>query len=1017
MINKLKKLFDSSSSKIKKTEKTLEAIRELEDEISDMTYTEMADKVKSFKAELKPLVDAVPAEAKRSVVKVNRQEKFPEFEKAIQEKLLDFLPEMYAMMNEIYKRITGSGYHDVQLKAAILLAKGQLLTELYTGEGKTRTFQLPLSLYALVGRGSHLITVNDYLTKVGGEYAGHFMSKLGLTVGIITPEGSFKYINDDEIESFKGIEAKEERDEHTVNIDSMAGLNLVECQKREAYSCDITYGTNNEFGFDYLRDNMAWSLDRQVQRELYFCIIDEADSILIDEARTPLIISATPTESDTEKYTTFANAVQNLEEGEHYEVDYKSRSANLTEDGMNKLEQILEVDNLWDDFASAFHLENALKAKSLFEKDDKYIVKNGNIFIVDEFTGRVLEGRRYSEGLHQAIEAKEGVEIKQENKTFATITFQNFFRLYKVLCGGSGTIMTESEEFYKIYGVDSVQIPTNKPNIRKDLPDRIYKSQEAKFSAVVDEVKEMVEIGRPVLVGTTSVEKSEYLSGLLDNAGIDHEVLNAKFHEQESRIVSRAGSKGAVTVATNMAGRGTDIVIGGGVRGDDSYWEVHELGGLHVIGTERHDARRVDNQLRGRTGRQGEPGSTRFYSSLDDQILKVLGGEFMSRMLGMVNVPDDYPIELGFISKQIEVAQKRVENVNFDSRKNVVEYDDVMNQHREIFYTRRGNIMVNAENALGRFVDGRKVIDLNLPEHKKKEKEFEEKINDAKERMEVLIEDMIFEHLDALVNKYLLEEDLEKKNVEEFLKRISKFIPEKYLVREFAGGSGNPIDKLYRELQDVDEPSRVVNQKLENIFEEKSKELGDDFYNVSKSITLESMDKKWVDHLEFMKDVKNSIRLESYAQRNPLVEYKNRAFTIFGSFISNISADFTEKFFRLTRVNKAELEAAQPRNVQTNEDQVEDVLTGGREMFEGESEDSNIKTDKLLRDIEKSASRTRASLKTNSSTSSNKTKVKTKKEYGRNDRVTVVYANGSKKENVKYKKVMDDVESGDARVV
>jgi preprotein translocase subunit SecA len=572
MIKRVKNIFNTSSKKIKSTEKELKAIRDLEEEMKKMSEDDFKKRIQKIKDGLKPLVEKVPEDSLKSIKKVNRREKFPEYEKAIQDKLFEFLPEVYAMLNESYRRTVGYTYHDVQLQAGILLARGQMLVEQYTGEGKTMTFQLPLVLYSLVGRGAHLVTVNEYLTKVGAEYAGHFLGRLGLTVGVIAPGGdAYRYIANEEIGKFKSEEEVEKIKTQRINIDAMEGLNLILCSKREAYNCDVTYSTNNELGFDYLRDNMAWDLNRLVQRELYFCVIDEADSILIDEARTPLIISATPSDADTEKYTKFAKAVEDLSEGKDYEVDHKSRSVSLTEAGMRKVEEFLKVDNIWDDYSMAYHLENALKAKAIFIKNDQYIVRSGNVYIVDEFTGRVLEGRRYSEGLHQAIEAKEGVAIQQESKTFATITFQNFFRLYKVLCGGSGTIMTESEEFYKIYGLDAVEIPTNKPRIRKDHGDRIYKTQDAKFNAVVEEIKEMNEVGRPVLVGTTSVENSEILSKLLDRVGIQHEVLNAKFHEQESRIVTQAGRKGAVTVATNMAGRGTDIVIGGGVRGDKDY--------------------------------------------------------------------------------------------------------------------------------------------------------------------------------------------------------------------------------------------------------------------------------------------------------------------------------------------------------------------------------------------------------------------------------------------------------------
>ncbi|MCA9380855.1 preprotein translocase subunit SecA [Candidatus Dojkabacteria bacterium] len=1016
MLGKINKLFDRSSSRVKSTLPLLEEIRDLEDEIKNMSEKDIKARVQEMKDELKELVDAIPDSKKRSITKVNRREKFPSHEKEIQDKLIEFMPEVYAMVNESFRRTVGFTYHDVQLQAGILLGKGQILVEQYTGEGKTMTFMLPLALYALVGRGAHLVTVNNYLTKVGGEYAGHMLSTLGITVGVISPDDSYRFINDDEIAKYKNEEAVKARKDQRIAIDSMQGLNLVECTKREAYLCDITYATNNELGFDYLRDNMAWDLKSLVQRELYFCIIDEADSILIDEARTPLIISATPSDADTEKYSKFAAAVRNLEEGEEadYIVDYKARSASLTEYGMQKVEDFLEVDNAWDDFSTAYHIENALKAKSLFQKDDQYMIKNGNVYIVDEFTGRVLEGRRYSEGLHQAIEAKEGVEIKQESKTFATITFQNFFRLYKVLCGGSGTIMTESEEFFKIYGLDSVVIPTNKPRIREDYADRIYKTSDAKFRAVVEEIKEMHEQGRPVLVGTTSVEKSEVVSKLLDKEGIPHEVLNAKFHEQESRIVAKAGQKGAVTVATNMAGRGTDIVIGGGSRGDDKYKEVAELGGLHVIGTERHDSRRIDNQLRGRTGRQGEPGSTRFYVSLDDQIMRVLGGELLTRLFNMVKVPDDMPIEMKMIANQIETAQKRVEGVNFDSRKRIVEYDDVMNQHREIFYSRRNSVMVTSEHALGRFIDGARVIDTNLPEYSDSVKKYEERIKESQEVLEDMIEDILSNQVDdVLYSTYPEGSKFKEETAEKLIDRLTRFIPANLLQKGLDLPTSNLGKELLKKSEDGTNLYNLIENAVEQAYQTKIEELGDEYYNVVKAIQLESLDKTWVDHLEIMKDVRDSISLAGYAQRDPLVEYKNAAFQMFESFISNINQDVARKIMHVTKVRR--VQQATPQMLRTNEDDVSDILTGDREMLPGVEGDQHKASD-VISDIDKAVKKQQRTLRTNTSEKVSKN-AKSNKKYGRNDRVTVKYSDGRVEKNVKYKKVEADVNAGNAEII
>jgi preprotein translocase subunit SecA len=1011
MIKFLKPVFDRSAKKIKSTDKELKLIRSFEGQMKNMTFQQMRQRLEEIKSELKLLVDKIPEESKRSLVKINRRESFPAGERDVQNKLLEFMPEVYAMLNESYRRKVNQPYHDVQLRAAILLARGQILAELYTGEGKTQTFQLPLFLYSLVGRGTHLVTVNDYLTKVGAEYAGHMMHELGATVGVVAPQKSYRFITDEEVKTLKGEEAYAEVGKKSIKIDSMHGLNLVECTKKEAYECSITYCTNNELGFDYLRDNMAWDLGKLVQRELYFCIIDEADSILIDEARTPLIISSTPGDTDTDKYTKFADAVKNLVEGEDYVVEHKSRSVSLTENGIPKVEQFLGIDNLWDDFSFAYHLENALRAKSLFIKDDQYIVRNGSVYIVDEFTGRVLEGRRYSEGLHQAIEAKEGVEIKQESKTFATITFQNFFRLYKVLCGGSGTVMTESEEFYKIYGLDSVEIPTHRPRKRVDHSDRIFRSQEQKFKAVVREIKELNELGRPVLIGTTSVEKSELLSQMLDAEGIAHQVLNAKYHEQESRIVADAGKRGAVTVATNMAGRGTDIVIGGGNRGDASWQEIADLGGLHVIGTERHDSRRIDNQLRGRTGRQGEPGSTRFYASMDDQIMRILGGDFLSRLMNIIKVPEDMPIEMRIISRQIEMAQKRVEGINFDRRKSVVEYDDVMNQHREIFYTRRRNILSSADMAAGKILDNGKLIDINLPENKNKEKDYEEIVSDSLAKLESLMENTV---LDAVYDQIYLHVDSEskikKENIQAALEKIDKYIPTSMLLTVNQSDSS---EKFIEDLLKLSDGNAVEEKFIESVnktYEFKVNEFENDFVTVSKMLSLENLDQRWVDHLEIMKDVKDSISLQSYAQKDPLVEYKNMAFRMFESFIDNVNSDISTKFFRLTKVERrvSDLNA----DLQTNQDEIEDVLTGSREMIV----DGSKKMKSVIDDIEKNANRRQSALRTNAEKVKSSGTVNKLKSYGRNDKVTVEYSDGTILEDVKFKKVEVDVESGRAKI-
>ncbi len=1000
------KFFDSNTGQISKTDKALNEIKQWREKSSDITSEQIQKRIKEMQAELKILVDKIPFEEKLSLSKVERGKGLSEKEEAIRKKLTEVMPEVYAYADEIFYRKMGFRFHDVQLRAGIVLAQGQRLVEQYTGEGKTMTFLLPLILYSLVGRGAHLVTVNDYLTRRDGEYAGHIAVELGLSVGIINSQVSYKFIPDDQILANKGEEAKKQRDSmEKVSLSSLEGSNLAEVTKRESYNCDITYGTNNEFGFDYLRDNMSWELPNISQRELYFCIVDEADSILIDEARTPLIISGVPSEADTEKYIRFSHAVDNLEETKHYTIDHKSRSVNLTEDGIVQVEANLGIDNIWKDYSSAYHIENALKAKTLYKREEHYLVKDGEVIIVDEFTGRTLKGRRYSEGLHQAIEAKEGVKIQQESKTFATITFQNFFRLYKILTGGSGTVLTEAEEFYKIYGLESVVIPTNKPIIRIDHPDRIYKTQASKFRAVVEEVKEMIAIGRPVLIGTASVDKSEIISELLDQANISHEVLNAKYHEQEAKIIERAGRRSAVTVATNMAGRGADIIIGGGKRGDDAWKEISALGGLHVMGTERHEARRIDNQLRGRTGRQGEPGSSRFYTSLEDNLLRVLGGEMMSKLLGMVGLKEDMPIEMGLISRQIEGAQKRIENVNFDYRKRVVDYDDVMNQHREIFYTRRREMLNLSEGANGRFLLNLDLVDSSKLDDEVKKAELKEREIESREKLKAIIEDMYLEEVEAIsqeVSALKAKDDIQSPKFEKLMKEFFTIVPVQYTEYKNFAAFNNVIKEL---------PSKEVAEELRKIakqaFENKINEFGNDFYYLSKVVMFQITDNAWVDHLELMKDIRDGIGLQAYAQKDPLVEYKNEAFNVFRSFIIKINNEFTKKILNISKVSEGNNGAVR---LDTNIEDIKDVSTEDREFVPTET--STNKLDAVVRNAEAQRNKTKATLSTGESVTQ-RTVINAKSDtIGRNDKVNVRYTDGREVKDVKYKKVEDDIKNG-----
>jgi len=1015
MINKIKSMFDLNQSQIKRTEASLQKIKAKSEEIKDYSFDQMRKRIAEMKFEIAEISNKISEEDKLSLKKIVRTKPLPVGEKQVQDKLTEFMPEVYAFANEIYKRKIGFAYHDVQLRAAVILAQGQRLVELYTGEGKTMTFQLPLFLYALAGRGAHLVTVNDYLSRRDAEYAGHIAAELGLSVGVVTSNGNYKFVPDEELKAAKGDEVHQKRNEMKLQINNLDGLNLIEIEKRAAYRCDITYGTNNEFGFDYLRDNMVWNVENLSQRELYFCIIDEADSILIDEARTPLIISGVPSDADTVKYSNFAVAVKDLEEHTHYEIDHKSRSVSLSEEGIRKVEENLGVDNLWKDYSTAYHIENSLKAHALFKKDGEYLVKNGEVLIVDEFTGRILKGRRYSEGLHQAIEAKEGVEIKQESKTFATITFQNYFRLYKVLCGGSGTVMTEAEEFFKIYGLETIPIPTNRLVVRKDHPDQIFKTQGSKFRAVIADVKERNANGQPVLIGTTSVDKSEIVSKLLDEAGIKHEVLNAKYHEQEAKIIAEAGRKYSVTVATNMAGRGADIVIGGGSRGDDDWKTVAELGGLHVIGTERHEARRIDNQLRGRTGRQGEPGSSRFYVSLDDQLMKILGVDILQGLLGAVGMQDDMPIEMKLISRQIETAQKRIESLNFDSRKVIVDYDDVMNQHREIFYTRRRNILKLGEEVEGKFLINGEIINIE------DKSQLESKILDSKLKLKMTIGKIYLANvnwkLSDTFNKF---SKLDNKNIDAFIKELIPFMPGDILASVLGVRTGVLQETLRKNILDLKSESSIadfINSTAQKVFDIKIEEYGNDFYNIAKVLTLQEMDNLWVDHLELMKDVRDGINLRSYAQKDPLVEYKNEAFTIFDSFIRKIDGSIATKILNLQKV--ATQSPIDIKRLKTNTNEIDDINTGSREFTDVDSSPviQMEKADGAIRKALQEQSRRNASLAAaNTATEGKRSKDFAAKQYGRNDKVSVKYSDGKELKDVKYKKVENDVLKGLAKV-
>lgn len=705
------------------------------------------------------------------------------------ETLDDILPEAFAVVREASRRVLGMRHFDVQLIGGIVLHRGNI-AEMCTGEGKTLVATAPVYLNALEGKGVHVITVNDYLAKRDSEWMGQVYKFLGLSVGLIVHDLDFQ-------------------------------------QRKIAYNSDITYGTNNEFGFDYLRDNMVTSLDQMVQRPLHYCLIDEVDSILIDEARTPLIISG-PGQKSTDNYYVMAKLVPHLKKDEDYTIDEKQKTVAPTEAGVAKMEKMLHVENLYD--AENLELNHlfvqALRAQTMMQRDKDYVVKDGEVVIVDEFTGRLMYGRRYSDGLHQAIEAKEGLEVQRESQTLATITFQNYFRMYDKLAGMTGTAKTEEQEFIKIYGLPVIQIPTNKPIQRKDLPDVVFKTKRGKYRAVVKEVERRHATGQPILIGTTSIEQSEELSHMLDAAKIPHSVLNAKYHEKEAAIVALAGQKGAVTIATNMAGRGTDIQLGDGVAA---------LGGLAIIGTERHESRRIDNQLRGRAGRQGDPGSSQFFLSLEDDLLRIFGGDNIKKFMEKMGLDEDEPINSRMVSNAIQKAQKRVEARNFDIRKYVLEYDDVMNQQRKVVYEQRRRILEgeNMKDQVLRMVDT--IIEKGMQTYA-----------DPK----LYPEEWDFAGLLKYSEKYFLVpgeikleeiEDMSREEVEDKLKTIAH---ETYESREKSIGSS-----MMRELE--------------------------------KAVMLKVVDSKWMEHLDDMDMLKEGIGLRSYGQRNPIVEYKVEAYDIF----------------------------------------------------------------------------------------------------------------------------------------
>jgi len=656
------------------------------------------------------------------------------------ETLDDILPQAFALVREAAKRTLNQRHFDCQLIGGIVLHQGKI-SEMRTGEGKTLTATLAAYLNALEGRGVHIVTVNDYLAKRDAVWMGQIYGALGLSTGCIVNESGYIYDKD-----YQNIKKDDIRDKEG-NFNIIQNY-LKPCSRKEAYSADITYGTNHEFGFDYLRDNMVYEKAQEVQRGHNFAIVDEVDSILIDEARVPLIISGEAEEA-TDKYYNFARVISVLEKNSDYEIDEKRKSVIFTDQGQNKIVKNLGFDPwLENDIITTHQLESALKAKALFLKDRDYTVKNGEILIIDEFTGRILPGRRWSAGLHQAVEAKEGVVVRPESVTMATITFQNYFRMYKKLSGMTGTALTSAEEFDKVYKLEVISIPTNKPAKRQDFSDKVYKTEKGKLRAIVSEIAQLHKKGQPVLVGTRSVEKNEFLGKLLELEGVPHNILNAKNHQREGEIIAQAGRKGSVTIATNMAGRGVDIILGGSPQDEKETEQVKSLGGLHVIGTERHEARRIDNQLRGRSGRQGDPGSTQFYVSLEDDLMRIFGGDKIKSVMTALKIPEDEPIQAGMVSGAIESAQSKIEGFNFDARHHLLEYDDVLNKHREIIYKKRKEILENP-NLKEKILEIFKKAGLSEDDYNKKEKEVgAENMQQLEKIVSMRIIDMLWqEHL------------------------------------------------------------------------------------------------------------------------------------------------------------------------------------------------------------------------------------------------------------------------------
>ena len=838
MFNFLGKLLDSNEKEISRIRKIVESVNAHDAEMKRVKEDGFAKKTAEFKERL-----------------------------TSGESLDDLLPEAFALVREASFRAIGQRHFDVQLIAATVLHEGKI-AEQKTGEGKTLSAIPALYLNALTGKGVHLVTVNDYLGRRDAGWMGPIFHLLGLTTSAIISEQSFLYDP-----AYDDPNATDWRLKHLKPI-----------SRRDAYKADVTYGINSEYGFDYLRDNMVSDISQVVQREYHYAVVDEVDSVLIDEARTPHIISAPDMEA-THAYYDYAKLVDKLNKDTDFEIDEKLRTAHLSDHGILKVEKMLGIGNIYEkDFETVHHIEAALKARALFQREKDYIVKDGQVVIVDEFTGRLLVGRRFSEGIHQAIEAKEGVAIQQESKTLATVSLQNYFRMYEKLAGMTGTAATEAEEFHKIYNLDVVVIPTHRSMIRKDFGDSVYKTPRAKYAAIVEDIIECHKRGQPVLVGTTSIDKNEIISDFLKRKGIPHQVLNAKNHLQEASIIAEAGKKGAVTVATNMAGRGVDIILGGSRKEKwevenvkewekgESIWlkqhdEVLSYGGLHVIGTERHESRRIDNQLRGRSGRQGDPGSTRFYVSLEDEIMRLFGGDQVAKLMTMFNLPEDVPLEHPMVSRAIQQAQVKVEGFHFDSRKHLVDYDDVLNKQREIVYRRRRKILEG-------------------------------------ERQKETILKSIFGEIGNLVSIYSSEKD-SSFDREKISTEFCSIVP-------FDPASQQQLMAQLQQLHTSADMVEFLTKLTSDLYESREKQVTPDVMGqIERLVSLNVIDSLWMDHLDAIDDLREGIGLRGYGQLDPLVEYKNEAFSMFESLMTTIDSEIVHRIYKV-QVQATPNQAQQP---------------------------------------------------------------------------------------------------------